>query len=158
MGIAGFAGATSILLTLAPLAYAVWLHAHQPASIEQVNHEEQRLEATKQRLDISVKLFDTALLFLGALWGLVLADKYPLKLSDRGNAVVFVCSNALILLSLLFNVLYRRRVSTLLWDLETKLPNIFAEPVDYLFRVQWMFFLCSLALGGLTFLLKGLST
>jgi hypothetical protein len=155
MSLTTLAALVSAGLCVMILGYGGWRRARVPAAIPLVDASEQRTDALKQRLDISAKLFDLGLLLLGALWGLVFTDKYPLGLSVWTNVAVFISSNVLILLSLLFSLLYRRRVSTLTWDLAPKsFPDIFSEHIDYLFQLQWLFFICSLLTGCFTVLIK----
>lgn len=112
----------------------------------------QRFEAIKLRLELSSRLFDIAIVLVGVIWGLILAERVQLRLSRWTDATLFIVGNLLLLLSLLFHLVYKRRVATLTWDLDPNLPDIFSADVDYLFSAQWMFFLASLFVGLLTVL------
>lgn len=142
----------SVAICFGVLIYAFLRYKKVPQAIGMVDTSVQRSEAIKLRLELSSRLFDISIILLGVIWGLILAEKVQLRLSRLTDATLFVVGNLLLLLSLLFHLLYKRRVATLMWDLDPKLPNIFSADVDYLFSAQWMFFLASLLAGLLTIL------
>jgi len=143
---------TSIAICLAVLIYAFVRHKKVPQAICMLAWTAQRFEAIKLRLELSSRLFDIAIVLVGVIWGLILAERVQLRLSRWTDATLFIVGNLLLLLSLLFHLVYKRRVATLTWDLDPNLPDIFSADVDYLFSAQWMFFLASLFVGLLTVL------
>lgn len=142
----------SVFLCLAVLGYAVWRSKNVPQNIPVVDPDSQRANATKLRLELSTKAFDMGIIVLGVVWGLVLAEQIRIDFSRWTDAILFLSSNILVLFSVLYHFLYKRRVSTLLWDLAPRQPDIFSEHVDYLFKAQLMFFFASLIIGTLTVL------
>ena len=110
----------------------------------------QRDTAIENRLSLSAKLFDISAALLAFFWALAVLDKSGAKLSVWEDAFLFAVTNVLLLLCMLFHLLYKRRVSTLQWDLSPGQPDIFSEHVDYLFRTQWLLFFWSLVVGLLT--------
>lgn len=135
--------------------YAAYRSRHVPQDIQLAKgpRNDQLSEAITFRVELSGKLFDIGVVLLGVLWGLILSERVPLKLSRWTDILMFANSNVLLLLSLFFHLSYKRRVATLIWDLEPRYPDIFSEHVDYLFRAQWIFFFSSL-IGGLFTLLS----
>jgi len=152
--IRGAFGCVSILVFLVVLWHALRRYLRVPKTIPLVDPYPQRVEATKTKLELSGKLFDVGMLLVGVLWGLILSDRVPVRLSRWTDIAMFVIGNILVLCSLLFHLLYRQRVATLVWDLApaAKQPDIFGEHVDYLFQVQWLSFFASLLVGLLTIL------
>jgi hypothetical protein len=144
-----FSGSVCVMV----IAYALWRRARVPNNYplkEDVSAD--RVESVKIRLDLSAKLFDVGVVLLGVLWGLILSDKVPVKLSQWADVLLFVSSNALLVLSLFFHLLYKRRVATLMWDLAPSQPDISSQHVNYLFDVQWLSFFASITAGLLTVL------
>jgi hypothetical protein len=140
----------AVLLCIGLLFYALVRRFGVPASIPaKEGATDETRKGMELRLDLSAKLFDVGIVLLGVLWGLVLADKIQITFSRWQHVLLFVSSNLLLLLSLFFHLLYKRRVSALLWSLN-RLPDIASEHVDYLFQVQWLFFLSSLVTGFFT--------
>jgi hypothetical protein len=140
----------AVLLCIGLLLYALVRRIRVPASIplkDSPTSETQK--GMELRLDLSAKLFDVGIVLLGVLWGLVLADKIQINFSRWQDVLLFVSSNLLLLLSLFFHLLYKLRVSALLWSLN-RVPDIASEHVDYLFQGQWLFFLASLVTGFFT--------
>lgn len=148
--------ATALGVCGAALVYVAISRARVRMAIPQALRTEQRTDAVKLRLELSSRLFDISLVLMGVIWGLTLTDKFQLRLSLWTHSIMFVAANVLLVFSLLFHLLYKRRISTLMWDLSTdanaNLPDIFAPDVDYLFSAQWLFFLASLFVGLLTVL------
>jgi hypothetical protein len=123
-----------------------------PSVIAAGETDSQRTKAIEVRLDLSSKLFDIGIILLGVLWGLVLADTIVIKFSRGTDVALFASSNVLLLLSLFFHLLYKRRIAALQWDLAPKQPDIFSKHVNYLFQTQWLFFFASLVTGFFTIL------
>jgi hypothetical protein len=135
--VANLATVATAAICVAVLVYAAVRRSKVPPALEtRKPAEQQRAKAIDMRLDLSEKLFDMALALLAVLWGLVLAEKVRLDVRHAREAVLFTSTNALIVISLLFHLLYRRRLSALLWDLAPEQPDIFSEHVDYLLKVQ----------------------
>ncbi|MBW1804367.1 MAG: hypothetical protein JRJ85_26995 [Deltaproteobacteria bacterium] len=141
-----FSGLMGILV----LWYAYRRHSSVPPDFPAEERQEQRCQAINIRLDLSTKLFDVGLIFLGVLWGLILTEQIMIKLWLWTDVVLFINSNILLLFSLLTHLLYKRRVSTILWDISPLQPSILSKHIDYLFNVQWMFFFASLIAGFFT--------
>jgi hypothetical protein len=154
----------SCALCLVVLAYAFWMWRKKPPAFPTKPRDEQRAKALELRIDLAAKLFDIGLLLLGVLWGLVLADKVAIHFSRWTDGLLFISSNVLLLLSLLFHLLYRRNVGNMLWDLvpppagaseppsQPELPDMRHAYVEFPFTVQWLFFFGSLASGLCTIL------
>jgi len=140
----------SLLMCVAVLIYAAARWACVPGFISAKDKaNEETRKGMELRLDLSAKLFDMAVVVLGVVWGLVLTEKVQIKLHRWQHLVLFLSSNALLLFSLFFHLLYKRRVSALLWSLGQQ-PDITSEHVDYLFQVQWLLFFSSLLTGLFT--------
>lgn len=148
----------STLIATGLTGYVIWRWRTTPArdKIDTDNpgsdkeQREQRDVSIEHFKDLSGKLFDVALLLLGIVWGLVLADKVRLDVSRTADVVQFVATNFLLCLSLYCHVVYRRRMAILLWDLAPLQPSVFSPLVDYLFEVQWWSFLLSVLTGVFT--------
>ena len=140
----------SIVMCLTLLVYALVRRLGVPHSIPTKDSpSEAARKGMELRLDLSAKLFDLGILVLGVIWGLVVTDKVPINFCQWQHRILFISSNLLLLFSLLFHLLYKRRVSALLWSLD-RLPEMSSEHVNYLFQVQWLFFFASLLVGLFT--------
>lgn len=118
--------------------------AERTETPDHTQREKQRSEATKLRLELAGKLFDLSIILLGALWGLLVAGKLPIDLTRWTDAVLFAASNLLLSFSIVYHIRYRRDVARLLWDSAPYQPDIHSDLVNYLFRLQWVFFFASL--------------
>jgi len=137
--------------TIAVIAYAVKEHRHVPPKIPaEKRGQKQRETAIENRLSLSAKLFDIAAALIGFIWALAILGTSGVKLHTWMDVLLFVVTNVLLLLSLLFHLLYKRRVSSLQWDLSPQQPDILGAYVDYLFQTQWFMFFWSLVVGLLT--------
>lgn len=139
---------------VALVLYALYKRSKVPAAFPTVAAPtESQKKAVDVRMDLSGKLCDLALLLLGIVWGLVLAEKVSINFSRWQDSVLFVSCNLLLLLSTFFHLLYRLRLSSLLWDISPAYPDIRSEHVDFLITVQWFYFYGGLIAVGFTLIL-----
>jgi hypothetical protein len=110
----------------------------------------QRFEALKMRAELSGKMFDVTVIFLGVVWGLILAGSVPTGFTRWQDDTMFISSNLMLLFSLFCHFQYKNRIATLLWDLAPNQPDISGGSVHHLLFAQWVTFLCGLFVGLLT--------
>lgn len=131
-------------LLLGTIVYAGCKTWHAPKAVRPAPQPQAQLKPLEFRLGVSEKLFDVGLLALAALWGTFLSKAVLLSFDRIPQLVAFSSANLLLIGSLTSHVAYKRRVSTLMWDMAPDIPNVLDESVDYLFKTQWISFLGSL--------------
>ena len=94
----------SLVFAAAAILYALLMYFPVPAAVPNVASSEQRTKGLDLRVEFSSKLFDLSLLLLGAIWGLVLADKVSIHFQRWQEVVLFSTSNFLLVLSMLFHI------------------------------------------------------
>ena len=162
------------MLCLGCLAYAVVKRLNVPTTVVGFQSTDQRKKGLDLRIDLSSKLFDLSLLLLGAIWGLVLAEKVSIHFSRWQETALFITSNLLVLLSMFFHLVYRIRMANLLWDLAqndpapannpsgvvqfpgpapTQFPDIRDAFVEFPLTTQYLLFFAALCSGFFTILI-----
>lgn len=154
LGLSSALAVVSLVFCVALIGYALYKRSRVPGVFPTVAApSDGQKKALDARLDLSSKLSDLTLLLLGIVWGLVLAEEVAIKFSRWQDTTLFVSSNLLLLLSTFFHLLYRRRISNLLWDISPAYPDIRSRHVEFLLTIQWSYFYAGLVAVGFTLIL-----